>query len=125
MPRTKRRFLIAIVSLAVGAAIWALSPWLTGCAEPWDANTAYYPLSLFGAGVLLGLALPGNLSFHYLGAYLGQLAFMLIFLPVGPLIGLGLIFLAGYTLVLLLAVWLASAFRINYLDRRFRHHDHT
>jgi hypothetical protein len=125
MLKTRRRFVIVIVASVLGAAIWALSPWLTGYAEPWDANAAYYPFSLFGAGVLLGLTLPGDLPFHYLGAYLGQLAFMLAFLEVGPLIGLGLIFLGAYTLVVLLGVWPASTFRINYIDIRFRNHDHT
>ena len=78
-----------------------------------------------GAGVLLGLAFPGELSFHYLGAYVGQLAFILAFLELGPLFGLGLVFLAAYTLWLLLGVWPGSVFRRAYLDRKFGHHDHT
>jgi hypothetical protein len=36
---------------------------------------------------------------HYPGVLFGQLIYMLLFLPVGPLIVIGLIFLAGYSLL--------------------------
>ena len=56
-------FLIAALA---GAAIWALSPLLTGRAEPWDAGL-YYSGALLAAGLLSGVAVPKPLWAHYLG----------------------------------------------------------
>lgn len=91
-------------SAFLGALIWALSPTITGQAEPWDSESAYYFIALFLAGALA--ALPGKRPVWaiYVGIILGQLLFILIFLPLGPLLSIGLIFMAVYSLLSLLAV---------------------
>ena len=48
---------LLIASLA-GAFIWALSPWASGQAEPWDGDGLYYSGALFTAGVLAGFIAP-------------------------------------------------------------------
>jgi hypothetical protein len=90
-----------LVSFVLGALVWALSPALSGHAEPWDAGGVYYPVSLLLAGLLSGLIRPQYFWVHYLGVILGQLAFMLFFGPGGPLIIVGIVLLAVYSLIAL------------------------
>jgi len=91
----------ALLAAIAGAAFWALSPVLTGHAEPWDAESVYYPLSLLAAGVVLGAVRVRRSWAHYLGVFAGQLMFMLLFLPLGALWVLGVVFLAIYSLLTL------------------------
>ncbi|WP_312678847.1 hypothetical protein [Stutzerimonas nitrititolerans] len=90
-------FLIAALA---GAAIWALSPLLTGRAEPWDAGL-YYSGALLAAGLLSGVAVPKPLWAHYLGGIVGQALYLLLFLPSSPLMAVGLVFLLVWSLLLL------------------------
>lgn len=60
------------VSAALGFAIWALSPVLTGAAEPWDASGPYYLAASLAGGGALGLLLPRYSLRSYLGAWCGQ-----------------------------------------------------
>ena len=78
-------------------SIWALSPRLTGEQEPWDANATYLPASLALASLLIGFVFPKRFYICPIGLLVGQIAFMLIFLPTGPLIMIGFIFLVGYS----------------------------
>lgn len=94
-----------------------------GTAEPWDGDGGYYITALFGAGVLLGLFLPRALGVHYCGALLGQFTYMVIFVGAGPLIAIGAVFLAGYTLVLLLGALGSAKVRTGFLDIKFGRHD--
>ncbi len=100
-----------ILSAVAGAAIWALSPMLTGHAEPWDANGLYYPAMLFVAGIVLGAIGPRAIWAHAVGIVLGQFLYMLIFLPLSPLMLLGIVFLLVYSLLTLGGAGLGSAFR--------------
>ncbi|WP_312255835.1 hypothetical protein [Stutzerimonas nitrititolerans] len=90
-------FLIAALA---GAAIWALSPLITGQAEPWDAGL-YYSGALLAAGLLSGVAVPKPLWAHYLGGIAGQALYLLLFLPSSPLMAVGLVFLLVWSLLLL------------------------
>ena len=98
MKRDWRAFALAVV---LGAVIWALSRPVTGKVEPWDANSPYYYLALLGAGFASGMAIPARKRFHYLGAWAGQLLYMILFLPIGGLIVLGVVVLLAYTLLFL------------------------
>ena len=91
------------LSSFLGALIWALSPAMTGQTEPWDAESVYYFAALFVAGAIA--AIPGFRPVWaiYLGIFLGQLLFILFFLPSGPLLAVGLIFIAVYSLLSLVA----------------------
>ncbi len=53
---------------AIGAAIWAISPWATGSKEPWDAESLFYVAALLLGGFLSGLVSPTPLWAHYAGA---------------------------------------------------------
>ncbi len=50
-----RSFLLATLA---GAAIWSLSPLLTGHVEPWDAGGLYYTVALALDGGLCGFVSP-------------------------------------------------------------------
>lgn len=92
-----RAFAFLIAAFA-GAAIWALSPWLTGHAEPWDAGGVYYTAALIGTGLLTGLIVPKPLWALYTGGVFGQFMYLLL-LPSGPLIAVGLVFLLLWSLL--------------------------
>jgi antibiotic biosynthesis monooxygenase (ABM) superfamily enzyme len=100
-----------LVAAGFGAVIWAASPLVTSAAEPWDAESPYYFASLLIAGTIVGLLFPRNLWVVFVGIVLGQLAYLLVFLPSGPLLPLGVLFLLGYGLIPLLAAALASWLR--------------
>ena len=99
------------VAAVFGAVIWGLSPLLTDAVEPWDAESPYYFLALFVAGGLVGLLCPKHIWVTYLGVVVGQLVYMLIALPSGPLLPLGVLFLFGYGVLSLLGLALASQVR--------------
>lgn len=100
-------FLIAALA---GAAIWALSPLLTGQTEPWDAGL-YYSGALLAAGLLLGVAVPKPLWAHYLGGLVGQALYLLLFLPPSPLMAVGLVFLLVWSLLLLVGACAGARIR--------------
>lgn len=91
---------LLIASLA-GVLIWALSPWASGQAEPWDGDGLYYSGALFTAGVLAGFIVPRPLWAQYLGVIVGQVLYLLLFLPIGPLLAVGLVFLLLWSLLFL------------------------
>jgi hypothetical protein len=99
------------VAAALGAAIWGLSPLVTTAAEPWDAESPYYFVSLFVAGVLVGFLWPRQTWLAFIGIVVGQLVYMFLFLPSGPLSPLGVLFLIFFGLVSLLGLALASRVR--------------
>jgi hypothetical protein len=100
-----------LLSAALGAAVWAFSIFLTGKDEPWDAEGLYYLVALGIAGAIAGAAVPDHLGAHYIGAFSGQVAYELVFLKLGPLFILGLAFLAGYSIIFLVAAAAASSLR--------------
>ena len=101
-------FLVAAVASAL---IWALSPLLTGHAEPWDADGLYYLVALLIAGMVSGALVPKVLWAHYVGAVVGQLGYELLFLNIGPLFVLGIVFLLVYSLIFLAAATVAAYVR--------------
>jgi hypothetical protein len=107
-----RNLVINFLSAAgLGVAIWALSFPITKAAEPWDADSSYYVVSLFVAGVVLGLLFPRYFVATFLGIVVGQLGYLMVFLPSGPLLMLGSLFLLGYSLISVFGVVLGSYFR--------------
>ena len=109
-----RGWLTLAVAALASASVWALSPVLTGRAEPWDADGFYYVFGLVIAGLLAGLFEPRPLWAHYVGAVVGQLGYELLFLPVGPLFILGAAFVLGYSLVFLISAVLAGTVRMRF-----------
>jgi hypothetical protein len=110
-----RRWLAFLLGLILGAGIWLLSPWLTGRSEPWDAEGAYYPGTLFASGAVGGLLIPGHWLSVALGIFTGQLLVILGGVLADPASGalwpLGVVFLAAYTTVALVAALLSAAVR--------------
>ena len=96
-----------VVSAASSAAVWALSIPLTGKAEPWDAEFPYYFVALVLAGAISGAVVPKHPWAHYVGAILGQVAYALAFLKLGPLFIVGLVFLVAYSLIFVAAAIVA------------------
>ncbi|MSQ60093.1 MAG: DUF4375 domain-containing protein [Betaproteobacteria bacterium] len=91
---------VAALAAFFGALIWALAPAIAGKAEPWD-DAAYYLFALPVAGVVSGLLAGRPLWSQYMGVILGQFAYALIFLAMGPLALLGVGFTAVYALLFL------------------------
>jgi hypothetical protein len=97
--------------------------------EPWDAGSPYYLIALLALGVAVGLLQPaiasighstapkkrtidiGYLLAVYLGAFIGQVAYMVAFVPAGPLLLVGVLFLAGYSMVALTSCSVVAALR--------------
>lgn len=100
-----------VLSAVLAAAVWGLSILLTGKNEPWDAEGAYYLVALAIAGAISGAAVPKHPVAHYVGAVVGQVAYGLVFLNVGPLFVLGLAFLAAYSIIFLVAMAVAASLR--------------
>jgi hypothetical protein len=105
-------FLIGVI---LGAAIWLLSPWITGRSEPWDAESGYYPGALLAAGVIGGLLIPMHWSSVTLGILVGQVLVILGGILADPASGglwpLGLVFLAGYSVLGLLGALFGAVLR--------------
>lgn len=109
-PGPEALFMLGI-GIALGVALWALSPWLTGRAEPWDAERpiwglSWVPVALVGGlfGRLRGVCLP-------LGYALGQMlvtARPLLHADFGML-ALAWMFIAGYATVAMAATLVIAA----------------
>jgi hypothetical protein len=110
-----RAVLAFMVAAVTSALVWAASPWLTGQREPWDAEFPFYFVALLVAGAVSGALAPKPLRAHYLGSFIGQLSYEVIFLKIGPLFVLGVVFLLGYCLV-----FLAAASFVGYIRLRFK-----
>jgi hypothetical protein len=107
----KERTVSFLIAAGLGALIWFISPFLTGVVEPWDAESPYYFVSLLVAGALVGVLVPNHLWAVLLGIVVGQLIYMLVFLPSGPLLALGVVFLVGYGFLALLGALVTSRLR--------------
>ena len=108
----RRRVLITfLTAAAIGAAIWAISPWATGSKEPWDAEGVFYVAALLAGGVLSGLARPTPLWAHYVGAVAGQLVYELLSIPLDPLMLVGAVFLLAYSTIFFAGAALGSMAR--------------
>jgi hypothetical protein len=102
-----------LVSAVAGGLVWALSPWLAGHREPWDAAGLFYIVALFVAGSLAGLLTPKPLWAHYVGAIVGQLGYELLFLRIGPLFVVGAAFLLVYCIIFVIGAALAGQLRLR------------
>jgi hypothetical protein len=115
MPRSRPTLVSFLTGLVTGAAIWWLSPLITGRQEPWDAGNGYYEGSLLGAGVLGGLLLPGHFGWFVAGIFVGQVLVLLGGVLRDPASGglwpLGVAFLALYSLLAILGATLGSVLR--------------
>lgn len=118
MPRLP--WLAFVVASAASFAVWALSPWLTGYNEPWDAPGAYYYVALLLAGAVSGFftAKPPHRQgwAQYAGGVFGQVLYGLFFLPMGPLAAVGLIFLGLWSLLFLAGAYGGALLR-SYVPR--------
>jgi hypothetical protein len=108
----------SLLGLALGAAIWLLSPVVTGRREPWDAESAYYVGGLLLAGMLGGVLVPRQWAIAAVGIFAGQAAVLLGGVIAEPASGglwpLGLAILAVYSMLGLVGAGVGAA-----LGRRF------
>ncbi len=79
----KRRLGIQfVVSLLLGAALWFLSPFVTGKLEPFDAeNSSYFRLGLFLSGIVGGSIYPRFFWVAPIAIYIGQYLYAFLFIP--------------------------------------------
>jgi hypothetical protein len=103
-----------MVAAVTSALVWMASPWLTGQREPWDADFPFYLVALLVVGAVSGAFAPKPLWAHYLGSFIGQLGYEVIFLKIGPLFVLGAMFLLSYCLVFLAAATLTGYIRLRF-----------
>ena len=104
-----------LLGLALGAAIWLLSPVITGQREPWDAEGGYYPSALVLTGILGGLAVPQHWGSVAIGIFAGQGVVLLGGVVAEPASGglwpLGLLFLAVYSVLGLVGAGVGTGLR--------------
>lgn len=110
-PSMLRSILLAALA---GAAIWILSPSITGHVEPWDAGGLYYTAALALAGCLCGSIAPKPLWPLYVGSVAGQGLYLLGWLPTGPLLPIGLVFVLLWSLVFLAGAYAGSRARTRW-----------
>ena len=60
---------------------------------------------------MVGGLIPKHLWTVFLGVVVGQILYMLIFIPSGPLLLIGIVFLMGYGLISLIAAIFAARLR--------------
>ena len=117
-----RRWSAFLLGLILGAAIWLLSPWITGRSEPWDAEGGYYAGALLATGAFGGLLLPLNWPAVALGIFGGQVLVILGGVLADPASGslwpLGLVFLGVYSALALVGALLGAALRRGYPRNR-------
>jgi hypothetical protein len=110
-----RRWSAFLLGLILGAAIWFLSPWVTGRSEPWDATGGYYAGALLATGVVGGLLVPLHWFSLAIGIFAGQALVILGGVLADPASGglwpLGIVFLAICSLLGLLGAVLGAALR--------------
>lgn len=88
-----------LIAALASAAIWALTPLLANRREPWDVDGSFYIVALLIAGIVAGAIAPRPLWAHYVGSFIGQLGYELIFLRIGPLVIIGAVLLLFYCAV--------------------------
>ncbi|MFY0667640.1 MAG: hypothetical protein JXQ95_06395 [Alteromonas stellipolaris] len=91
-----------IFSALLGAVVWFLSPIITGEVEPWDTFPLFYLGSLLIIGFIAAIPKTASLTSIYFGVIVGQFLYMLVFLPIGPLILVGVFSLAFFSLIALI-----------------------
>lgn len=99
------------IAFVCGAAIWYLSPFVTGHAEPWDAAGAFYVVALLVAGAITGWLFPRTIAPILPGIALGQFVYMVLFLPSGPLWFVGFVALFIYGMFALAGAFAGSRLR--------------
>ena len=114
MPKYERRAGL-LIGLGLGAAIWLLSPLITGRREPWDAEGGYYVTALLGTGLLGGLLAPKHRFSVALGVLGGQALVLLGGVVAEPASGglwpLGLLFLGLISVLALVGAGLGATGR--------------
>lgn len=104
-----------LIGVGLGAAIWLVSPLITGRREPWDAESSYYPAALLGAGILGGVLAPHHWLSVALGVFGGQVVVLMGGVLGDPSSGglwpLGILFLGWYSVLALLGAGLGASVR--------------
>jgi len=101
-----------LISSFIGALIWFASPYLSGELEPWDSETFYYIGSLFTGGIIFGIYNSEKIWAYTIGIFLGQLIYILLFLPLGPLILIGSLYLAGSSIICCLGALVSNILKV-------------
>jgi hypothetical protein len=76
-------WLALVIGIACGVIVWALSMPLAGVREPFDSNTAYYPVAMFVSGAVAAAASPRHWWLAVIGIFLGERLYGYAMLPEG------------------------------------------
>lgn len=101
VPLGRAAILVPLVGAVLGAALWAMSPAVTGELEAWD-HFAYYMAGLFVSGLIAACFGPRAFWLAPVGVFAGQFIYAATQLPSGPLWPIGLALCAALSSVSLL-----------------------
>ena len=114
MPKLFRRAAL-LIGLGLGAAIWLISPLITGRREPWDAEGGYYIGALLLTGTIGGVLAPHHWLSLVFGIFGGQVLVLLAGVVADPASGglwpLGVLFLGIYSVLALVGALLGAGIR--------------
>ncbi len=96
---TTTSILSAVTATIAGAATWWLSPFVTGHLEPWDGPGLFYISALVVGGAAAGAVTNKPLIPVVLGFAVGQTLYMVLAVPGGPLLVIGLLFIGFFSLI--------------------------
>lgn len=97
----KNKYLPFVLSMICGLLIWVFSPVLAGHEEPWDGSMTYYLLGMLIPSIIIAIVFDVKGWMVAAGFFLGQLVFVIVksLSHPSPLIVIGVLFLAFYTLL--------------------------
>lgn len=96
MTPSRKALALLALGMLLGAAIWLLSPSVTGKSEPWDADAPVWSLSWLLVATLGGLTGHVRGACLPLGYALGQMLITVKSVFVGEFGALGWMFIGGY-----------------------------
>ncbi|MEQ8426893.1 MAG: hypothetical protein RIC91_03580 [Gammaproteobacteria bacterium] len=105
MNRKNQKISKFCIGVLVGFVLWSCYVFIFESGEPWDARPLSYVVTLLVAGCLITMLFPDEYLTAPLGLYLGQILFILIFLP-SPFLMVGALSLIPYSLFSMLGAYL-------------------
>lgn len=105
MNRKYQKIIKFFIGGLVGFCLWVSFLFIFESGEPWDQRPLSYLATLLVAGGVITILFPDEYLTAPLGLYLGQLLFIVIFLP-SPFLIVGALSLVPYSLFSMLGAYL-------------------
>ncbi|MBX2885838.1 MAG: hypothetical protein KTR32_38130 [Granulosicoccus sp.] len=108
----KREFAASIVTSAtLGALLWCFWPFVERMPEPWAGDSPHYYLSLATAGLVTGFLFPRQPWAVLIGVVMGQIAYELAYIHVGPTLLRDVLFSIGLGILAVAAAFTGAGLR--------------